>query len=110
MNLEVEIKGVVAKLAAGGDPVEVLTAFASVVSTDPSRAKVIVHTCKSCGEKGSICFQCKAGELLGEQAMLAVPLLLPRLAGMVKGWAAERKAKKQASEGAGPFEPGKQTF
>ncbi len=67
-------------LLAGEDPDEVLTNFAAAV-----------NGCGSCGSD-NLCFKCKLTEVLGERVTLAMPLLLPKLAGMVKEWYAERQA------------------
>jgi len=98
MDLDREIDHVLAKLMANeGNPKEVLANFAKAVrSEDTVTVERLTPKCASCGTPDAVCFRCKALELVGEKGMAAMPLLLPRLAGLVGQWAAERRAKRAA--------------
>lgn len=77
------------------DPKKVLREFADRIGTPVERIKE-VHSCPSCEQKEVICFTCKVGEVLGDQAAVAVPFLLPKFAAYLTEAAAKWRSRKQA--------------
>jgi hypothetical protein len=97
LNLNREIDVVVARLSSGEDPRPILTAFARAVRGSGNvTIERDVYKCVSCKSTDCLCFKCKAVSLVGEQGVVAGPMLIAKLGPMVMGWVAERKAKKQA--------------
>jgi len=98
VSLDQQIKDTLARLKCPGtDGEAVLREFAVRAGVTVDRVEEIVkHTCSSCGEESVLCFRCKAQETLGEQATMALPLLLPKIALMVKQWAGEALAARAA--------------
>ena len=99
MSLDEEIAAAAARLKCPGTDVEsVLRTFASKAGV--TERVVEKHTCSSCGEEDVLCFRCKAQATLGEQATMALPILLPKLAAMAKQWASEALAARAAKRAA----------
>jgi hypothetical protein len=97
MDLNNEIDAVVARLSAGEDPRPILVAFAEAVrGAGRVVVKQDVFKCLQCRTPDAVCFKCKAVSMVGEQGVLAIPMLASKLGPMISGWAAERKAKKEA--------------
>lgn len=122
MSLDRQIEHAVAKLLGGEDPEEVLRAFAGEVQSTPVVETEEVHSCSSCGEEEVLCFSCKVRDTVGEQAMMALPMVLPKIMEMAKQALTEaaqarrqRKAAESAQAQAGQRrhaygEPGPQKF
>jgi hypothetical protein len=126
--LDQEIEVVLAKLQGGGtesDPREVLRAFAEKIRDGVPTVERIVEqkVCAGCGDEGALCFSCKVQGVIGEQAMMAAPLILPQLMPLAKealeaiGRRRARAKAKKESEAKGPPPtwpppppPGKQAF
>jgi hypothetical protein len=99
MDLNQEIDAVVARLSAGEDPRGILTEFARAVrGAGNVTIERDVFRCVSCKTVDILCFRCKAVSLVGEQGVLAAPLLLAKIGPMISQWAAERKQRKLAEE------------
>jgi len=98
VSLDQQIKDTLARLKCPGtDGEAVLREFANKAGVGVTvEREVEKHTCSSCGEESVLCFRCKAQETLGEQATMALPLLLPKIALMVKQWAGEALAARAA--------------
>lgn len=97
MDLNREIDAVVARLSAGEDPRPILTAFARAVRGSGNvTIERDVYRCMSCRNEDCLCFKCKAVSLVGEQGVIAAPMLLAKLGPMIAQWSAERKARKAA--------------
>jgi hypothetical protein len=120
VDLEQEVEDAAGLLAEGVDPREVLRAFAGAVAPPggPERLTT-VHTCSGCDEE-AVCFRCKIQDVIGEQAVLAAPLILPKVLAFAQQAFAEalqarREAKATAAK-AGPKTkrppppPGRQDF
>ena len=94
-----------AGLMGGGDPDVVLTEFAAEVAGQGG--------CSGCGAR-DLCFRCKVTDVLGEKATMSLPLLIPKVAVMIKEWHAERvqrkTAEKQKGRVAPSFRPGREPF
>lgn len=82
-----------AKARSSDAKADVLRAFAGKLTVRVEEVKA----CSSCGEPGAPCFRCKAQEVLGEQASMALPFVLPKLAVAVKDWAQDAWARRQAA-------------
>lgn len=99
VNLNQEIDAVVARLSAGEDPRGILTEFArSVRGAGNVTIERDVFKCVNCKNPDCLCFRCKAVSLVGEQGVLAAPMLLAKIAPMISQWAAERKRRKAEEE------------
>jgi hypothetical protein len=95
VNLNHEIDAVVARLSAGEDPRSILTEFARAVRGSGNvTIERDVYKCVSCKTIDSPCFKCKAVSMVGEQGVIAAPVLLAKLGPMIANWASERKARK----------------
>lgn len=123
MSLDDKIDAAVAKLMAGSDPVEVLRGFAEEVGEGQTVERIVEqNTCSDCGEEEVLCFGCKVREVVGDQAAMALPLMLPKLMEMAKATLAdvvkERRRKsvakrRAAAQGKTEWpndEPGPQRF
>jgi hypothetical protein len=116
MILDDEIEATLARLmGADADPKGILMAFAEKVREGvPTIERVVEQkVCAGCGDEDALCFSCKIQGVVGEQALLAAPLILPKVMAMAKEAFQEamiKRAARKASEEPERPNPGPQRF
>ena len=86
LNLDEQIRVVIAQLSAGADPKGVLQSFATTIRSSQGQCVTVerVHTCASCGEPDVRCPPCFARNLAQEK-------ILPAALGKFAQWRTGRE-------------------